>query len=140
MNFSHNVEIAVFFRSSTSTKPTSPIAPTSTVITVNNSMSMGTVTENSKPPRRKSKDSGITQPLTSPPHVTASKLESPIEEMGGGSSPTNTHIIKVSGPITNLDETVTSGEPISEVHQEGSEAQNEVQNAAVLPKILQTSV
>ena len=100
--------------------------------------SMGTVTENSKPPRRKSKDSGINQPLTSPPH-TASKLESPKEEMGGG-SPTNTHIIKVSGPITNLDETVTSGEPISEVHQEGSEAQNEVQNAAVLPKILQTSV
>ena len=103
---------------------------------------MGTVTENSKPPRRKSKDSGINQPLTSPPHA-ASKLESPKEELGGG-SPTNTHIIKVSGPITNLDETVTSGEPISEVQDRSPSAseagQNEAQNAAVLPKILQTSV
>ena len=103
---------------------------------------MATVqTENSHKPRRKSKDSGMIQPaLTSPPH-TASKLDSPKEEVGASGSPTNTHIIKVSGPITNLDETVTSGEPISEVqdHPTASEAQNEAAQA-VLPKILQTSV
>merc|ERR550532_3837200 len=71
-------------RSSTSTKPTSPGQASTTVITVDSGS------------RRMSKDS---------------IKESPQEEALPSPPPaTNTHIIKVSGPVTNLGETVTSAE------------------------------
>ena len=38
---------------------------------------------------------------------------STISSSGGGGGGANTHIIKVSGPVTNLDETVVSAAPTS---------------------------
>jgi len=72
-------------RSSTSTKPTSPGQASTTVITVDSGS------------RRMSKDS-----------IKESPQEEALPSPPGPA--TNTHIIKVSGPVTNLDETVTSAE------------------------------
>ena len=94
--------------------------------------------------RRKSKESASA--AASP---TASKLDSPQEhdEYEPGSTPgseplsgNNTHIIRVSGPVTNLDETVTSGETqMTEVDSNTSESIGSADSPA-LPKVIQTSV
>ena len=117
-------------RSSSSTKPTSPtLVPTSTVITVNNAEGAIAVG------RRKSKESAASP--------TASKLDSPQEHDEDFNdeplSGNNTHIIRVSGPVTNLDETVTSGETqMTEVDSNTSESIGSADSP--LPKVIQTSV
>ena len=101
-------------RSSTSTKPTSPGQASTTVITVDSGS------------RRMSKDS---------------IKESPQEEALPSPPPaTNTHIIKVSGPVTNLDETVTSAEQ-SETMSEVVEPPSPPPTPDHSPsKVVQTSV
>ena len=118
-------------RSSTSTKPSSPPHVT-TVIAV----------ESSNPGNGNSAG-GKSQATTGNGkdlHEATS-----IEAVG---APTNTHIIKVSGPVTNLDETVTSATevppspPPSPTSGSGPEIKPETETSSrsPSPKVIQTSV
>jgi hypothetical protein len=124
-------------RSSTSTKPTSPAAAianaiaTSTVITVQGSEILGF--------RRKSMKESPPPPLVSPPveEEDEDDDEVPVVDLLVG----NTHIIKVSGPVTNLDETVKSAEQLSEVLQQPDESQQQPPVPSGSPaKVIQTTV
>lgn len=107
-------------RSSTSTKPSSPPHVT-TVIAV----------ESSNP------DRGAL------PKKDQEATTTSIEAVG---APTNTHIIKVSGPVTNLDETVTSATevppspPLSPTSGSGPETTGNGSSRSSSPKVIQTSV
>ena len=80
------------------------------------------------------RSSTSTKPTT-PPHVTT-VITVEQQQSPEAKSEENTHIIKVSGPVTNLDETVTSGavgENLSEVESEAVVESSEA-------KVVQTSV
>ena len=123
-------------RSSTSTKPSSPPHVT-TVIAVESSNP-----GNGNPAGGKSQaTTGNGKDLQEATTTTTS-----IEAVG---APTNTHIIKVSGPVTNLDETVTSATevppspPPSPTSGSGPEIKPETETStsrSSSPKVIQTSV
>lgn len=78
-------------------------------------------------------------PLVSPPveEEDEDDDEVPVVDLLVG----NTHIIKVSGPVTNLDETVKSAEQLSEVLQQPDESQQQPPVPSGSPaKVIQTTV
>ena len=102
-------------RSSTSTKPATPPHVT-TVIAVESPTSSGL--------KSSSKDN--------PPNTEA------VEATVG--APANTHIIKVSGPVTNLDETVTSATEVPPPSPPPSPTSSARSSRSSSPKVIQTSV
>merc|ERR1711935_1320770 len=79
-------------RSSTSTKPSSPPHVTTVIAVESSNPGNGNAT-------------GGKYQATTGNGKDLQEATTSIEAVG---APTNTHIIKVSGPVTNLDETVTS--------------------------------
>ena len=115
-------------RSSTSTKPSSPPHVT-TVIAV----------ESSNP--------GNGNPATSTGNGKDLKEATTTTSIEAVGAPTNTHIIKVSGPVTNLDETVTSATEVPPSPPpsptSGPEIKPETETTSSRsssPKVIQTSV
>ena len=119
-------------RSSTSTKPSSPPHVT-TVIAVESSN-----------PGNGNPAGGKSQATTgSGKDLQEATTTTSIEAVG---APTNTHIIKVSGPVTNLDETVTSATevppspPPSPTSGPEIKPETETSSRSSSPKVIQTSV
>ena len=121
-------------RSSTSTKPSSPPHVTTVIAVESSNPGNGNPAAGGKSQTTSTGNGKDLQEATT----------TSIEAVG---APTNTHIIKVSGPVTNLDETVTSATEVPPSPPpsptSGPEIKPETETSSSRsssPKVIQTSV